>query len=53
MEPSIQDPIEVTPDASVRIENSWVNATDAATPIAEAVPEVGRAHDMIVGLAFK
>ena len=52
MEPPIQDPIEVNPSTSIRIENGWVNATDAATAIANAVHEVGEAYDTIVGLAF-
>ena len=52
MEPPIQDPIEIIPRATVRIENGWVNASDAAEAIVEAVQGVGGAYDTIVGLAF-
>ena len=52
MEPVIQDPVVVQSKSTVRVENGWINVTDAAIAVADAVQDVGGSYDRIVGAAF-
>ncbi|MEP0942161.1 MAG: hypothetical protein ABJH20_10645, partial [Rhizobiaceae bacterium] len=50
--PPIQDPIYSSPNTNVEVKGGWINLTDAAGAVAEAVSEKGGKYDTIVGVAF-
>ena len=52
MEPPFQNPIEVESDLPVHVKNGWINLSDAAIAVTNAVLEVGGAYNTIVGAAF-